>query len=107
MIGLGEQRLGQRVEQRAQDRIDPPPKYTAAVKALEALVVREVRDKQLPAISIALVDDQQIVWAAGFGFRDPHAEFTGRNILYQAATIEDTAEQYGCAERTAAIAHSL
>jgi len=26
---------------------------------------------------------------------DPHAEFTGRNILYQAATVEETAEQFG------------
>src|SRR4051794_1478007 len=51
----------------AQDRVDPPPKYAAAVKALEAFVAAEVRDKQLPALSIALVDDQQTVWAAGFG----------------------------------------
>ena len=29
---------------------------------------------QLPALSIALVDNQQIVWAAGFGYRDPHAK---------------------------------
>ncbi|MGP8244259.1 MAG: thioredoxin domain-containing protein [Bryobacteraceae bacterium] len=29
---------------------------------------------------------------------DPHQEFTGRNILYQAATIEETAEQFGRAE---------
>ena len=28
-------------------------------------------DKELPALSIALVDDQQIVWAKGFGFADP------------------------------------
>jgi hypothetical protein len=26
---------------------------------------------------------------------DPHGEFTGRNILYQAATVEETAEQFG------------
>jgi uncharacterized protein YyaL (SSP411 family) len=26
---------------------------------------------------------------------DPHAEFAGRNILYQAASIEETAEQFG------------
>ena len=27
-------------------------------------------DKKLPALSIALVDDQKVVWAAGFGFQD-------------------------------------
>ena len=26
---------------------------------------------------------------------DPHAEFAGRNILYRAATVEETAEQFG------------
>jgi uncharacterized protein YyaL (SSP411 family) len=26
---------------------------------------------------------------------DPHSEFTGKNILYQAATVEETAEQFG------------
>ncbi|HEV3118048.1 MAG TPA: serine hydrolase [Gemmataceae bacterium] len=42
----------------------------AAVKAIETLITREVQDKQLPALSIALVDDQTIVWAKGFGFTD-------------------------------------
>jgi CubicO group peptidase (beta-lactamase class C family)/D-alanyl-D-alanine dipeptidase len=58
----------------AQERIDPPPKYAAAVRALEPFVAAEVRDKQLPALSIALVDDQQIVWAGGFGLRDPQTK---------------------------------
>ncbi len=54
----------------AQDRIDPPPRYAAAVRALEAFIAREVKDKQIPALSVALVDDQQTIWAAGFGVRD-------------------------------------
>jgi serine beta-lactamase-like protein LACTB len=58
----------------AQERIDPPAKYAAAVKALEPFIAAEVRDKQLPALSIALVDGEDIVWAAGFGFRDPQAK---------------------------------
>jgi CubicO group peptidase (beta-lactamase class C family)/D-alanyl-D-alanine dipeptidase len=71
-----------------QDRIDPPPKYAGAVKALEAFVAREVQDKQLPALSIALVDDQQIVWAAGFGFRDPHAKLPATaNTVYRVGSV--------------------
>src|SRR4051794_13391599 len=58
----------------AQDRIDPPPKYAAAVRALAPFVAAEVRDKQLPALSIAVVDGREIVWAAGYGFRDPQAK---------------------------------
>ncbi len=57
-----------------QDRIDPPTRYSAAVKTLETFIADEVRDKKLPALSIAIVDNQQIVWAAGFGVRDPHTK---------------------------------
>ena len=38
---------------------------------LERFITHEMADKELPALSIALVDDQQIVWAKGFGFADP------------------------------------
>src|SRR5262249_29434763 len=49
-------------------------RYADAVRALEAFIAQEVQDKQLPALSVALVDDQQTVWAAGFGFRDPQTK---------------------------------
>jgi serine beta-lactamase-like protein LACTB len=55
----------------AQPRIEPPAAHAAAVKQLERLIAHEVADKKLPALSIALVDDQTIIWAAGFGFADP------------------------------------
>src|SRR6266511_4352765 len=54
----------------SQPRIEPPPKYTAAVATLEKWLAREVEAKHLPALSIALVEDQTIVWARGFGFQD-------------------------------------
>jgi serine beta-lactamase-like protein LACTB len=44
--------------------------YKAAVAELEKLIKHEVDDKRLPALSIALVDDQKVVWAAGFGAQD-------------------------------------
>ena len=49
----------------------PPERYRDAVQALEQFIAHEVADKQLPALSIALVDDQTVVWARGFGFADP------------------------------------
>jgi CubicO group peptidase (beta-lactamase class C family)/D-alanyl-D-alanine dipeptidase len=58
----------------AQQRVDPPAKYAAAVRSLEALITQEIEVKRLPAVSVALVDDQQIVWACGFGYRDPAAK---------------------------------
>jgi serine beta-lactamase-like protein LACTB len=51
--------------------VPPAPKYADAVATLAKLIEHEVRDKKLPALSIALVDDQQVVWAAGFGLQNP------------------------------------
>lgn len=45
--------------------------YAGVVRILREFIEHEVVDKQLPAISVALVDDQEIVWADGFGFADP------------------------------------
>jgi CubicO group peptidase (beta-lactamase class C family)/D-alanyl-D-alanine dipeptidase len=45
--------------------------YKGAIEALERFITHEMADKDLPALSIALVDDQQIVWSTGFGFADP------------------------------------
>ena len=55
----------------AQGTIAPDPKYAAISKAIESLVQREIETKELPAVSIALVDGKEIVWAKGFGFADP------------------------------------
>ncbi|QEL17334.1 serine hydrolase [Limnoglobus roseus] len=44
--------------------------YAAAVQRLTTLIEREVRDKKLPALSVALVDNQRVVWSKGFGFQD-------------------------------------
>ncbi len=58
----------------ADPNVPPAKPYEEAAKALEALVSREMKDKDLPAVSIALIDDQTIVWAKGFGFADPQAK---------------------------------
>ena len=62
--------------------VAPRQDYAAVAQALEPFIRHELADKQLPAISIALVDDQQIVWAQGFGFADP-----GTNASAAATTI--------------------
>jgi CubicO group peptidase (beta-lactamase class C family) len=45
-------------------------KYATAIAAVDAFVAREVAQKKLPSLSIALVDDQTIVWSRGYGFAD-------------------------------------
>ena len=47
-----------------------PDPYQPAVERLQALVEREVADKRFPALSVALIDDQRVVWAKGFGHQD-------------------------------------
>ena len=54
----------------AQDVETPKREYTALGEQLERLVEREMRVQGLPIVAIALVDDQQIVWAKGFGTVD-------------------------------------
>jgi CubicO group peptidase (beta-lactamase class C family)/D-alanyl-D-alanine dipeptidase len=60
----------------AQGPPDPPTVpaadgYGAVVAALEPFIQRQLTDKDIPALSIALVDDQRIVWARGFGVANP------------------------------------
>ncbi|MBI4584503.1 MAG: serine hydrolase [Planctomycetes bacterium] len=55
----------------AAEKIGPAAEYAAAAAALESAIAREMRDHELPAVSIALVDGDRIVWAQGFGSADP------------------------------------
>src|SRR5215203_3152221 len=53
------------------DSVLPAPRYAAAAAMLERFIAHEMADKGLPALSIALVEDQRVVWARGFGFSNP------------------------------------
>jgi CubicO group peptidase (beta-lactamase class C family)/D-alanyl-D-alanine dipeptidase len=45
----------------------PRKEYAEVVDALRPFVQQQMQEKGLPALSIAIIDDQQIVWAQGFG----------------------------------------
>ena len=57
----------------AQAVIGPVDRYVAVSQALTAFIEQERRERSIPALSIALVDDQQIVWSRGFGTEDAKA----------------------------------
>ena len=57
--------------------VPPTPQYADAAAAIKKLIEHELQDKKLPALSIALVDDQRVVWAAGFGFQDRAKKIAG------------------------------
>ncbi|MGD0734405.1 MAG: serine hydrolase [Terracidiphilus sp.] len=44
--------------------------WQPVIAALRERIAREMADKQLPAVAIALVDDQHVIWAEGFGYQD-------------------------------------
>jgi CubicO group peptidase (beta-lactamase class C family)/D-alanyl-D-alanine dipeptidase len=54
--------------------------HAPLVARLEAAIAHEMLDKGLPAFSIALVDDQAIVWAQGFGEARPGVPATARTV---------------------------
>ena len=45
--------------------------YLQVVQSLTPLIDHELREKRIPSIAVALVDDQETVWAQGFGFAAP------------------------------------
>ena len=49
----------------------PRTGYTEVAAALEAMIERERDQKGLAAMSIALVDEEGVAWAAGFGEQSP------------------------------------
>jgi CubicO group peptidase (beta-lactamase class C family)/D-alanyl-D-alanine dipeptidase len=62
--------------------IGPRQDYRAVQRVLEQFIEDEIESKQLPALSIALVEDQEIVWASGFGYADP-----ADSVLASAQTV--------------------
>jgi CubicO group peptidase (beta-lactamase class C family)/D-alanyl-D-alanine dipeptidase len=65
-----------------------PAKYAPAIERLEQLIDHEMKDKGLPAVSIAIVDDQDIVWSKGFGFADPEKKIAATaNTVYRVGSV--------------------
>ena len=58
-------------------------KYSKTVKMLDVFIHREMKNKDLPGVSIALVEGQQIVWQQGYGFSDPKTKtpITGDTVF--------------------------
>ncbi|MEJ2238810.1 MAG: serine hydrolase [Gemmatimonadales bacterium] len=51
--------------------VGPRPDYSDLARDLTPVIEREMQNKSISAVSIALVDDQEVVWARGFGYADP------------------------------------
>lgn len=54
--------------------VAPDLRYSQAADQLRRMIAHEMANKQIPAVGIALVRDQGIVWAEGFGWADEAQE---------------------------------
>ena len=64
------------------------PRYAPVEQMLEKFIEHEMADKDLPALSIALVDDQQIVWSKGFGFATTKTKVPATaDTVYRAGSV--------------------
>jgi len=74
---------------------DNPPKnipvspgYELVVEKLEDAIDYEIKTKDLNAISMALVNDQTVVWAQGFGYEDPQNSIVAdANTVYRVGSV--------------------
>ncbi|MFO0937411.1 MAG: serine hydrolase [Gemmataceae bacterium] len=65
-----------------------PDSYASVVEKLTPFIEHEVKDKKLPALSIAIVDDQRVVWSKGFGFRDGKQKIpANENTIYRVGSV--------------------
>jgi CubicO group peptidase (beta-lactamase class C family) len=65
-----------------------PGDYGYAKRYIGWLVEREMKDADVTGLSIALVDDQQVVWAQGFGYEDKAAGIKATpDTLYHLGSI--------------------
>ena len=70
------------------DAIPAGPEYAEIAVRLTALIEHEMGAKQIPAVSIALVDGDRTVWARGFGAADaPAGTAATANTVYRIGSV--------------------
>ncbi len=65
-----------------------PAKYANITAPLEKLIQAEMKNQSLPALSIALVDDQQVVWTKGLGLAVPKNKVpASEDTIYRVGSV--------------------
>jgi CubicO group peptidase (beta-lactamase class C family)/D-alanyl-D-alanine dipeptidase len=68
--------------------IEPRADYREVVEALTPLIGHELKEKGIPSIAVALVDDQRIIWAQGFGLADPASKVSATaDTVYRVGSV--------------------
>jgi CubicO group peptidase (beta-lactamase class C family)/D-alanyl-D-alanine dipeptidase len=72
----------------AQINVQATPPYADVAAALAQAIQQEMKNQSLPAVSIAIVDDQQVVWAQGFGISDPQQKTpAAADTIYRVGSV--------------------
>ena len=62
--------------------------HSEAITKLKEAIAYEMEDKELPAVSIVLVDDQQTAWAEAFGMENPaQNKAADLNTVYRIGSV--------------------
>jgi CubicO group peptidase (beta-lactamase class C family) len=69
----------------------PPPTEAARLVKLEGLLESLRQDLKIPALSAAVVKDQKVIWARGFGYADPEQKIPAtEHTPYHLASLTKT-----------------
>ncbi len=79
---------GCRTPDTSPDQTGPRQGYVRAAELLSRFTETEMDNKGLTALSIVLVDDQEVVWARGFGMADPENKVPATaNTVYRVGSV--------------------
>lgn len=66
----------------------PPPEFVPAIESFQRTAAAEVQRGILPGFTIALVDDQRLVWSGGFGLADVKKKLPAQpDTVYRVGSI--------------------
>jgi CubicO group peptidase (beta-lactamase class C family) len=70
------------------ESIENDPEVKAALGYLETRLMRYVRDNDIPGLSVAVVYDQDLLWAKGFGYADLEKKIPADSkTIYRMASV--------------------
>lgn len=62
--------------------------YRSTIESMTSLIKEEMEDRDVTGLSIALIDDQRVVWAEGFGYADEANKIPAKaETVYRAGAI--------------------
>jgi CubicO group peptidase (beta-lactamase class C family)/D-alanyl-D-alanine dipeptidase len=68
--------------------VEPQGRYQELAAQLSGFIETEIKEKQIPGISVALLDGEQIVWARGFGFADSEKKIQANaDTVYRVGSV--------------------